>query len=48
MGKVLKPVQRLARKMVLIREARSWILKATLAENPGAWGAVGEWGAGGR
>ena len=47
MGKVLKPLQRLARKMVLIREARSWILKATPAENPG-WGAVGEWGAGGR
>lgn len=31
--------------MVIIRKARSWILKATPAENPGG---VGEWGAGGR
>lgn len=41
MGKVLKPLQRLARKMVLIREARSWILKATPAENPGVGGGGG-------
>lgn len=31
--------------MVIIRGARSWILKATPAENPGG---VGGWGAGGR
>lgn len=34
-GKVLQPLQRVAGKMVIIREARSWILKATPAENPG-------------
>lgn len=43
--KVLQPLQRVAGKMVIIRKARSWILKATPAENPGG---VGEWGAGGR
>lgn len=42
-GKVLQPLRRVAGKMVIITEARSWILKATPAENPGG---VGGWGAG--
>lgn len=44
-GKVLQPLQRVAGKMVIIRETRSWILKATPAENPGRWASRG---AGGR
>lgn len=44
-GKVLQPLRRVAGKMVIITEARSWILKATPAENPGG---VGGWGAGKR
>lgn len=40
-GKVLQPLRRVAGKMVIIGETRSWILKATPAEIQEGWAAGG-------